>query len=215
MLRRVLCSTSFVALSAAALVAGCGKGDKGADSVKTDTMATAAATTPAPAPAPTMTDENIAAILDEANAADSAGGKMAQTKGTSADVKDFGKTMMNDHHALRKAGQDLVKKLGVTPAAPAGDTLPQHAQKMSDSLNALAKGPAWDKAYIDHEVAMHQAVIAIAQDAMNAAKAPELKDLLTKAAPNLQAHLDRAKSIQSKLGGGAGAGAGDTTKKTP
>jgi len=214
MLRRVLCSTSFVALSAAALVGGCGKGDKGADSVKTDTMATAPATT-TPPPAPALTDANIAAILDQANATDSAAGSVASSKGTAGDVKTFGKDMMRDHHALRKAGQDLVKKLGVTPALPAGDNSQATAQAWQDSLTAMPKGAAFDKAYIDHEVVYHQAVLQTAQTALGAAQNQELKDLITKAAPNIQAHLDHAKSIQSKLGGGSGAGAGDTTKKTP
>jgi putative membrane protein len=159
--------------------------------------ATAAPTTPA---GPALTDANIAALLDEANAADSAHGKIASTKGTNADVKAFGVMMMNDHHALRKQGQDLATKLGVTPAAPANDSLPAKAQMVTDSLTSMAKGAAWDKWYIDHEVAMHQEVLGTIDAALGAAQAAELKDLLTKARPNIEAHLKRAQEIQGKLG---------------
>jgi putative membrane protein len=147
-----------------------------------------------------LTDANIVYILDQANAADSARGKLAETKGTSADVKSFGRLMAGEHHSLRAQGQQLAKKLNVTPQAPAGDQSEAQAKAEMDSLNAMPKGKAWDKAYIDFEVGYHQAVIETATKALGAAQNQELKDLIQKAAPILQKHLDRAKEIQSKLG---------------
>jgi putative membrane protein len=225
MTRRALRRTTSVALCAAALVAACAKGDKSADSAKAADSAAAAATaatpaTPAPPPAPTLTDPNIAAILDAANAADSAAGSVAATKGTSGEVRSFGKDMMRDHHALRKAGQDLVKKLNVTPELPAGDNSQAAATAWHDSLGTMAKGAAFDKAYIDHEVTYHEAVLQTAQTALGVAQNAELKALIQKAAPNIQAHLEHAKSIQSKLGGASASGGAmggaamkDSTKK--
>ena len=208
MLRRALRRTSFVALSAAALVAGCGTGDKKEDSAKLADSIAAATPAPAPAPAPpTLTDPNIVAILDGANVADSAAGSVASSKGTAADVKTFGKDMMRDHHALRKAGQDLAKKLKVTPEMPAGDNSAAAAKAWHDSLTAMPKGADFDKHYIAHEVTYHEAVLATAQAGLAAAQNAELKALITKAAPNIQAHLDHAKSIQSKMGGMAPGGA--------
>ena len=202
MLRRVLSCTPAVALCASALLSACGGGDKTADSAKmADSIAAAnAAAAPAPAPAPpALTDPNIVAILDGANAADSAAGAVAAEKGTAADIKSFARDMMRDHHALRKAGADLAKKLAVTPELPAGDNGAATAQAWHDSLTAMPKGAAFDKAYIDHEVTYHEAVLATAQAALAAAQNQELKDLITKAAPNIQAHLDHAKSIQGKM----------------
>lgn len=193
-------------LGACVLWGACAKSDNKADSAAAADSAAKAAAATAPPPAPTpppLTDANIAAILDGANAADSAAGKIASTKGTRADVKEFGRTMMRDHHALRKQGQDLAKKLNLTPAMPAGDTSEAAAKHWQDSLNAMPKGAAWDKAYIDHEVSYHQAVIQTAQTAQGAAQNAELKDLITKAAPNLQAHLTKAQDIQSKLSSAA------------
>jgi putative membrane protein len=197
-------------LGACLLSGACAKTDNKADSAAAADSAAKAAAAAAPPAAPTpppLTDANIAAILDAANAADSAAGKIASTKGTRADVKEFGRTMMRDHHTLRKQGEDLVKKLNVTPAMPAGDTSQAAAQHWQDSLNAMAKGAAWDKAYIYHEVAYHQAVLQIAQTALAAAQNAELKDLITKAAPNIQAHLTKAQDIQSKLNAAPAAGA--------
>ena len=227
---RIVRRASVAALSAAALVGACSKGDKSADSAKAADSAAAASAAAAPAapaaPAtPALTDPNIAAILDAANAADSAAGAVAATKGTNAEVRSFGKDMMRDHHALRKLGQDLVKKLNVTPELPAGDNSQAAAAAWHDSLTAMAKGAAFDKAYIDHEVTYHQAVLQTAQTALGAAQNADLKALIQKAAPNIQAHLEHAQKIQSKLGGGAApaaapatggsAGMADSAKKKP
>jgi putative membrane protein len=201
----------FAALCATALVAACSKGDKTADSSKAADSSMAAApgapaTAPAATAAPALTDPNIIAILDAANMADSSAGSVAAAKGTSAEVKSFGRDMMRDHHALRKAGQDLAKKLNVTPEVPAGDNSVAAATAWHDSLNAMPKGAAFDRAYIDHEVAYHQAVLQTAQTALGATQNADLKALITKAAPNIQAHLDHAKQIQSKLGGAGTSG---------
>jgi putative membrane protein len=121
--------------------------------------------------------------------------------------------MMRDHHTLRKAGQDLAKKLNLTPAPPANDTLPQAAQKMHDNMATMAKGAAWDKAYIDNEVAVHQAVLALLQTAQGAAQDTSLKALIITATPNIQAHLTKAQDIQSKLNAAPAAGTDTGAKK--
>ena len=197
----VMRRTPVALACAAALVAACSKADKPADSAKVaDSTAMAAPATPAAAPAaPALTDANIVAILDGANVADSSAGSVAAAKGTSAEVKSFGRDMMRDHHALRAAGQSLAKKLNVSPEMPAGDNSAASAAAWHDSLTAMPKSAAWDKAYIDHEVTYHEAVLNTAQTALGAAQNAELKALIQKAAPNIQAHLEHAKQIQSKM----------------
>ena len=192
---------ALLGLCSFGLAAGCSKGANKADSAAAaDSAAKAAAATPAPPPAPApLTDVNIVAILDGANAADSAAGSVAATKGKHADVKAFGKDMMRDHHALRKAGQDLAKKLNITPAMPPGDTSQAAAQNWQNTLNSTPAGDDWDKAYIDHEVIYHQALLQTAQAALGAAQDTSLKALITKATPNIEAHLKRAQAIQAKL----------------
>jgi putative membrane protein len=199
-------------LGACALWAACSKGANKADSAAGVDTSAAAATTPPPAAAPVLTDVNIVALLDEANAGDSAVGFIAAKKGTSASIKEFARDMMRDHHALRKAGQDLAKKANLTPAPPAGDTLATVSQKWADSLNALAASADWDKAYIDHEVAVHQAVQALLQTALGAAQDTTLKALIVKAQPTIDAHLKKAQAVQAKLSTAtAMAPAGDST----
>jgi putative membrane protein len=166
-----------------------------------NSTATAGSTTAATSSAQGgLTDANIAWILDQANAADSARGQLAETKGTNPEVKSFGKLMVGEHHALRAEGQALVKKLGVTPTAPAGDSSEAQAKAEMDSLTSMPKGAAWDKAYIGYEVGYHQAVINTATKALGVAQNDSLKALIKKAAPVIQHHLARAQAIQKKLG---------------
>ena len=150
-----------------------------------------------PTPAPVLTDANIVYILDNTNMLDSAAGSVASTKGTSADVREYGQMMMRDHHSLRQQGQDLAKRLGVTPAAPPNDDSKGALDRTMTLLNGAAKGRDFDKAYIDNEVTYHKALLETAMTAMNAAQNAELKNFIQKAAPAIQAHLDRAQAIQT------------------
>jgi putative membrane protein len=147
----------------------------------------------------TWTDANIFALLDEANAADSSAGAVAATKGTAATVRGFGRDMMRDHHKLRTDGAALAKKLNITPAAPSDDPLPSAAQSEMNTLNTTAKGKDFDKAYIDAEVNAHKQVLDIATKAASQTQNAELKNLIQKAAPVIQSHLDKAESIQKTL----------------
>ncbi len=180
-----------------ALMACAKKADAPMDTAAAKVMAPADSASPPAASA--LNDANIVYILDQANASDSARGTLASTKGTSSDVKDFGRMMAGEHHALRQQGQRLATKLSVTPAAPASDMSAADAQKEMDALTAEAKGKSWDVAYMNFEVTYHKAVLDIATKALGAAQNKELKDLITQAAPIIQKHLDRAVAIQSKL----------------
>lgn len=146
-----------------------------------------------------LSDANIVALLDEANKADSAAGALAATKATSADVKQFAKLMMSEHHALRLQGEQLAKKLNVTPEAPANDPVAPLAQQEMSMLESTPKGAEFDRAYIGQEVTVHKAVKDLLDQAKGAAQNEELKNLIGKAQPVIQKHLDQAESIQKKL----------------
>jgi putative membrane protein len=191
---------AVMALATVALTA-CGKkdSDNAVDTSAASSTAMGPDTSAATPAAGAWTDANIVALLDEANMADSANGSVASTKGTASAVRDYGKMMMRDHHTLRAQGAALAKKLNVTPQAPSDDPLMPAAQADMNTLNSTAKGKDFDKAYIDGEVAIHKAVLATATKAANQTQNTELKNLIQKAAPLIQAHLTKAESIQKTL----------------
>jgi putative membrane protein len=167
----------------------------------TDSMAMAADTASSGSTEPgTLSDANIVALLDEANAADSASGAFALTKATSPDVKAFAKLMMGEHHALRAQGQQLAKRLNVTPELPANDPLKPAAQSEMTALRGAPKGAQFDRTYIEQEIAMHKAVLDLAGKAHDQAQNEDLKKLIEQAKPVIEKHLNRAEQIQQKLG---------------
>jgi putative membrane protein len=199
---RVIGSLALVAVIA--LGSACGKENGTSGKARSDTaVGTAAAGAQGPINSATvgggMNDSNIFYVLDAANMGDSAKGALAITKGTSAEVREFARMMVRDHHTLRQQGQDLAKRLTIQPTPPPGDSLPAKLDSALSRLNAAAKGRDFDKAYIDHEVTAHREVLTIAVAAMGVTRNSEIKNLIQKAAPVVQAHLDKAEAIQKNL----------------
>lgn len=164
-------------------------------------MAAPAGDSAAPA-AGAPNDAQIAAIVLAANAVDSTAGELAKQKGTHAEVKQFGQTMVTDHGGVNKQAVALATKLNLTPEENATSRqLTQGGEQSRAQLNGLS-GAAFDRAYIDHEVEYHQTVLdAIDQTLIPNAQNAELKALLTQVRPAVAAHLEMAKGIQTKLAG--------------
>ena len=146
-----------------------------------------------------VTDAQIAAIVVTANQVDIDAGKVAAEMGHSAEVKKFGKDMVRDHTGVNKSAVELVTRLKVTPEEnPTAMSLKKGGMENVANLKTL-KGHAFDKAYIDHEVAYHEQVIeAVDKVLIPGAKNEELKALLVKVRPAFVSHLEHAKMLQMK-----------------
>jgi putative membrane protein len=146
------------------------------------------------------TDAQIAAIVVTANQVDIDAGKLAKSKAHSRDVREFAQRMITDHSGVNKSATELVEKLHVTPEPnPTSESLQKGGDENLAKLKTLS-GAAFDKAYIDHEVAYHEAVLsALDKTLIPGAQNAELKALLVKVRPAFVAHLDMAKQIQSEL----------------
>jgi putative membrane protein len=145
-------------------------------------------------------DAQIASIVVTANQVDIDAGKLAGSMASGADVKKFGQQMVTDHTGVNKQATELVTKLKVTPKDnPTSASLKSGGEENVANLKKL-KGAAFDKAYIDHEVAYHQQVIdALDKTLIPNASNAELKALLVKVRPAFVAHLEHAKHVQSSL----------------
>jgi putative membrane protein len=151
------------------------------------------------------TDPQIAAIVVTANRVDIDAGELARSNGASPDVKQFAQLMVTDHTGVNKAATELVTRLKVTPEDnPTAQSLKKGGDENLANLKKLS-GAAFDRAYVDHEVAYHQAVIdALDKTLIPSAKNDELKALLVKVRPAFVAHLDHAKHLQATLTKSAG-----------
>jgi len=153
----------------------------------------------------TPNDAQIAAIVVAANQVDIDAGNFAKSRSGSAEVKEFAQRMVTDHTGVLKSAGDLVTKLKVTPEPnPTSQSLTKGG---ADNIAALTKlkGAEFDKAYIDHEVTYHEAVLnAVDKTLIPNAQNAELKALLIKVRPAFVAHLEHAKKVQAELGKASG-----------
>jgi putative membrane protein len=147
-----------------------------------------------------VSDAQIASIVVTANQVDIDAGQLAAVNATNPEVRKFAQQMVADHTGVNKQATTLVTKLNVTPSDnPTSQNLKAGGEKNITALKALS-GSAFDKAYVDHEVAYHQAVIdAIDKTLLPSAQNAELKALLVKVRPAFLAHLAHAKMLQTSL----------------
>ena len=146
------------------------------------------------------TDPEIAHIVVTANSIDVSAGKYAESHAKNKEVKEFAKRMVTDHTGVNKQAVALAKKLHVTPKNnEISKSLEAGAKENMANLKSK-KGKDFDRAYIDHEVAYHQAVLdTIDQTLVPNAQNEELKALIVKVRPAIEAHLEHAKKIQKEM----------------
>jgi putative membrane protein len=146
------------------------------------------------------TDPQIAHIAYTAGVIDIHAAKQAISKTSNKEVKAFAEDMARDHEAVNKQALDLVKKLKVTPED--NDTSKALSKQASDKLAELGKlnGAAYDKAYIENEVAYHKAVdSALETQLIPSATNPELKSLLQTGLKIFQGHEQHAEHVAASL----------------
>ncbi len=157
-----------------------------------------------------LTDDKVLRKLHHVNMEEVQAGQLAQQKGASKDVKDYGAMLVRDH---QKADQDVkavASKLNIDLDAKKMDADRQmksdadHQAKREakqhrmDELQKLT-GRDFDRAFAQMMVNGHREVIEMAKSARNDVK-PEVKDLLDKLLPVLQRHEDKANDILNRLG---------------
>jgi putative membrane protein len=146
---------------------------------------------------PKLSDAEVAHVAVVANQIDIAYADIAKEKSKEADILKFAETMKNDHNAVINQASALVKKLSVTPKENSvSQKLLADAEQTKKALR-LKSGKAFNKAYIDNEVAYHQAVIGAVEGLLiPEAENAELKALLQNVVPALKTHLEHAQMVQ-------------------
>ncbi len=146
------------------------------------------------------TDPQIAHIAYTAGVLDIEAAKQALAKSKNKDVLAFAQQMVGDHTSVNDQALALVKKLNVTPEDnPTSQSLTKQADETRKKLAGL-DGAAFDKAYVDNEVAYHKAVnAALSTTLIPDAQNPELKSLLESGLKLFQAHEKHAEQLAGQL----------------
>jgi len=145
-------------------------------------------------------DPQIAHIAYTAGEIDIKNGELALQRAQSSEVRAFAQDMVRDHKAVNEKALGLVKKLKVTPQD--NDTSKALTKDAEAKRAALAKlsGAAFDKAYVEHEIAYHKTVNGALQGTLiPAASNAELKDLLRTGLKIFQGHEQHAEHVVQAL----------------
>ncbi len=158
------------------------------------------AATPLARAADKPTDPQIAHIAYTAGTIDIEAAKQALKKSKNKDVLDFAKDMVRDHEAVNKQALDLVKKLKVKPEDNDTSKALTKAAAAERAKLAKLKGAAFDKAYVDNEVAYHKQVDSALETLLiPSASNAELKSLLQTGLKIFQGHEQHAEHVASML----------------
>ncbi|TCU26410.1 putative membrane protein [Rhizobium azibense] len=159
-----------------------------------------ALTAPLATAADKPTDPQIAHIAYSAGVIDVKAAKLALSKTTNPDVKSFAESMQKDHETVNEMALALVKKLNVTPEDNAtSQTLAKVAEGKRAELSKL-DGGAFDRAYIESEVAYHKQVNGALETLLiPSTQNAELKSLLETGLKLFQGHQQHAEHVAAGL----------------
>ena len=121
-------------------------------------------------------------------------GKLAQTNGVTADVKDMGKMMVDQHTKTFNELKDLAASKNMTIPTSLTEENQDDYKKLADKT-----GNDFDKEYCDMMVKGHKDAIDRFEKASNKANDAEIKQWAATTLPALRTHLEHAEACRDKV----------------
>jgi putative membrane protein len=189
-------STFFAIGSLVLLGAGCGSGSDSADAAKDSNAVkmdspkgdSTARTIPATV---SKADQDFAVNTAIAGMTEIQAGQMAQQKGMSKDVKDYGDMMVKDHTAAADKLKAIATQKNITLPA----TLTPDAQKNLDDLQK-EDGKKFDKDYLAMMVSDHKKVISAFENESKNGSDADIRAFADSTLHTLRIHLDKAEKCE-------------------
>lgn len=182
---------ALLGAAALAVLAGCTQGEKTADVAAANAQAAAQAQNN-----PTLSTSDSLFIDQAARSglAEVQEGQVAQQQARRAAVRQFAAMMVTDHSAVNDQLMALAQQKQITPP-----NAPTDLQRGDLTRLQAMKGAAFDRQYLDEQVADHQQVLNLFQTEAQQGTDPDVKAFAAKYAPTIAHHLEEAE----KLGGHA------------
>jgi putative membrane protein len=140
-------------------------------------------------------DESFYKTAAQAGNSEVEAGRMAQEKGSSQAVKDFGAMMVKDHTAANNKLQKIAASKSIE--LPTGAGL---MNKTKQDLTDLRSGSNFDKSYIKSQIKAHQDTVKLLQDEIASGKDPDAQAFATETLPTVKAHLAKINQIAAGAG---------------
>lgn len=141
------------------------------------------------------------AFVEDASAkgiAEVEAGKLAEQKGTAADVKTFAQMMVTDHTAANEKLKAIAQEKNLKVSDDA-----QLMDKAKAMILDLRSAKSFDQAYANNQVKAHEQTIKLFEDEASTGKDADLKAFATATLPKLKEHLEHAKKLAAAHGGAA------------
>jgi putative membrane protein len=147
------------------------------------------------------TNAELLGFVNAYNDAEVEIGRMAETRATDAQVREFARRIIREHRALKTEVTNAARQQNVTPTVPAADEdlREDHQEGMRD-LQGKTRGREFDEAFLEHEIRMHKKVLDEVEDALGRNRNPEIRTVLERARDGLRAHLTTAEELEKKFG---------------
>jgi putative membrane protein len=139
------------------------------------------------------TDQSFLDKLAQGNMAEVEIGELAENKGTSAEVKEFGAMMVEQHGKALDKIRSVAKSEGVTlPTAPSDTQM--------DTLKTLQakEGARFDAEYLAHMVKAHEETVSLLKSEIETGQDAQTKALAQELLPTVQNHLRHAYKLAGK-----------------
>ena len=131
----------------------------------------------------------------EGGIAEVAAGNLAQQKGNSQAVKDFGAMMVKDHSAANDKLQVLAASKSIS--LPTSASIGEMATKAK--LDVLS-GDTFDKSYIKSQIKDHRGAIALFNKEIASGQDPDAKAFASATVPTLRMHLKKVDALAADAG---------------
>ena len=122
-------------------------------------------------------------------------GHMAQEKGNSQQVKDFGSMMVKDHSAANDKLQSIASSKNITLPTSASV-----AEMATEAKLKLLSGDTFDKSYVKSQISAHQKAIALFRKEASSGQDADAKGFASATLPTLRSHLKAVTSIATNMG---------------
>jgi len=140
-------------------------------------------------------DQDFFKSAAEGGIAEVEAGKLAQSKGNSTAVKDFGAMMVKDHTEANAQLQSIAASQGVE--LPGSSSAMQMASK---AKLELLTGDTFDKAYIRNQVAAHEQTVSLLKKEIASGSDAQAKAFATQVLPTIRGHLKKIRDIAAQAG---------------
>ena len=121
-------------------------------------------------------------------------GKIAEAKGQSAGVKDFGARMVTDHTAM----SNQVKHLFAATHTAIPTELGPRGKRMIADLNAASPAD-FDKLYLSQQQTSQAAELTLLSAYAEGGESTDIKPAAARLIPQVQAHLAKVQELQAAL----------------